>query len=89
MVMTLSADSRNPAVPEPEPPSPVLAQALLLPPEEAAHLLRVGRTQLFRLLASGELESVRIGRLRRVPYEACLAYVRRLRHEQSSHGDSR
>ena len=81
--MTLSIGSRSLAVTDPDPPWPMRTQALLLPPEEAAHLLRVGRTQLFRLLATGELESVRIGRLRRVPYEACLAYVRRLRHEQN------
>ena len=82
-------DSPIPAVHEPDSSWPGPTHALLLPPEEAAHLLRVGRTQLFRLLATGELESVRIGRLRRVPYEACLAYVRRLRNEQTPQGQSR
>lgn len=40
---------------------------VLLTPEEAAKALRIGRSSLFGLLASGELASVRIGRLRRIP----------------------
>ena len=87
--MILFFDSAIAAVHEPDSSWPGPTQALLLPPEEAAHLLRVGRTQLFRLLATGELESVRIGRLRRVPYEACVAYVRRLRDDQNPQGDNR
>jgi excisionase family DNA binding protein len=39
---------------------------VLLTVEEAARRLRIGRTTCFRLLA-GELESVTVGRLRRVP----------------------
>ena len=87
--MILFLDSPIPAVHEPDSSWPGPTHALLLSPEEAAHLLRVGRTQLFRLLATGELESVRIGRLRRVPYEACVAYVRRLRDEQNPQRDNR
>jgi excisionase family DNA binding protein len=48
---------------------------LLLKPEEAAEILAVGRTQLYALLASGQLQSVKIGRLRRVPLAACESYV--------------
>ncbi len=48
---------------------------LLLRPEEAARLLGVGRTTVFELIASGALSSVRIGRLRRVPYAACLTFI--------------
>lgn len=54
---------------------------LLLRPEEAARLLGVGRTQLYALLREGRLESVTIGRLRRVPVSACHAFVESLRTE--------
>ena len=54
----------------------LLPQArLLLKPEEAAKVLAVGRTQVYALMASGQLESVQIGRLRRVPFAACERYV--------------
>ena len=39
---------------------------LLLTPERAAERLDVGRTTVYGLLATGELESVRIGRSRRI-----------------------
>ena len=52
---------------------------LLHPPEEAAQLLTISRSQLFELLARGEIESVKIGRLRRIPHDALTAYVERLR----------
>lgn len=51
----------------------------LLTVEEAARRLRIGRTLCFRLVASGELESVVIGRLRRIPPAALDDYVNRLR----------
>jgi excisionase family DNA binding protein len=43
--------------------------------EEAARRLGVGRTTMYALLASGEVPSVTIGRLRRVPAEALAEYV--------------
>ena len=52
---------------------------LLLKVEEAAIRLGLGRTIVWGLVASGELESVKIGRSRRVPVEALNAYVERLR----------
>lgn len=54
-------------------------EKLLHPPEEAAQLLTIGRSQLFELLARGEIESVKIGRLRRIPHDALTAYIERLR----------
>lgn len=56
----------------------------LLTVEEAARRLGIGRTYCFRLVASGELESVTVGRLRRVPADAVTEYVARLRKSARS-----
>ena len=47
----------------------------LLTPTEAARRLSLGRTRLYQLLGSGELPSVRVGKLRRIPAKAVRAYV--------------
>jgi excisionase family DNA binding protein len=52
---------------------------VLLKVEEAARRLRIGRTTCFALIRTGELESVMVGGLRRVPSDAPAAYVARLR----------
>lgn len=51
----------------------------LLTVEEAARRLGIGRTVCYRLISSGELESVRVGQLRRVPADAVPGLVSRLR----------
>jgi excisionase family DNA binding protein len=51
---------------------------LLLTVEETAERLGIGRTKVFALVKSGEIESVQIGRLRRVPVEAINDYARHL-----------
>lgn len=43
---------------------------LLLTVEEAAEQLGVGRSTMYGLILDGAVESVRIGRLRRVPADA-------------------
>jgi len=48
---------------------------LLLTPEEAAHLIAVGRSKMYELIASGAVKSVKIGTLRRVPAKALDEYV--------------
>jgi excisionase family DNA binding protein len=48
---------------------------LLLKPEEAAHLIGVGRSKMYELMASGAIKSVKIGALRRVPASALEDYV--------------
>lgn len=53
-------------------------------PEAAAEQLGISRAQVFRLMQSGELQSLKIGRSRRVPAEQLDAYVARLRAEQLS-----
>ena len=40
---------------------------LLLRPKEVAELIGIGRTKVFELMRSGQLESVRIGSSRRIP----------------------
>jgi excisionase family DNA binding protein len=57
---------------------------VLLTVEEAARRLCIGRTTCFRLVLAGEIESVTVGRLRRVPSDAVSAYVAKLRHRPSA-----
>lgn len=52
---------------------------VLLTVEEAARRLSIGRTTCFHLIGSGQLESVPIGRLRRVPADAVNDFLARLR----------
>jgi excisionase family DNA binding protein len=52
---------------------------LLLTAIEAAEVLGVGRSTVYELIAAGQIESVRIGRSRRIPRAALVAYVARLR----------
>lgn len=58
-----------------------MATKLLLDVDEAAEALGVKRTHLYQLLGRGELESVKIGRSRRVPVGALEDYVARLREQ--------
>src|ERR1051325_6537516 len=43
---------------------------LLVSPVEAARRLGIGRTQMFDLIGRGEVKSVKIGKLRRIPVAA-------------------
>lgn len=52
--------------------------------EEAARALGIGRTRMFELIQHGDVETVLIGRLRRIPVDALDAFVARLR--ESRHG---
>jgi excisionase family DNA binding protein len=58
------------------------ASRLLLKPDEAADVLGIGRSTLYELLAAGHIESVQIGRSRRIPFVALQEYVDRLRDDQ-------
>src|SRR5450830_767141 len=55
-------------------------ERLLLSVVEAAHRLGVGRTLMYELLGSGQIESMHVGRLHKVPAEALEAFVERQRH---------
>ena len=52
---------------------------LLLTVEEAADRLGIGRTLAYALVKAGEIESIQIGRLRRVPADALPVFLDRLR----------
>jgi excisionase family DNA binding protein len=56
----------------------------LLTVEEAARRLSIGRTTMYALLKDGQINSVRIGRLRRIPADALTAYTARLAAEQNA-----
>lgn len=53
----------------------------LLRPEDAAHVLSIGRSKLYELLASGRLASVTIDGCRRVLVEDLEAFVASLKSE--------
>ncbi len=63
-----AADQRfSPAVP------------LLLTVESAAQQLGIGRTAMYALVKSGDVESIRIGHLRRIPIDALHTFIASLR----------
>ena len=59
------------------------APRLMLTVPEAARLLSIGKSYVYRLMLQGDLETVQLGKLRRVPYDCLVEYVDRLRREQN------
>ncbi|MGH3972430.1 MAG: excisionase family DNA-binding protein [Pseudonocardiaceae bacterium] len=62
----------------PQPPTRPISERVLLTIEEAAEQLGIGRTLMYKLISNGEIESIHIGRLRRVPTAAIQNYAHRL-----------
>src|SRR3954468_19299924 len=56
------------------------SESLLMTPEEAARLLRVGRTTVYALMKAGDLQPVHIGRSCRLARAELERYVRRLQN---------
>ncbi|MGW2582373.1 helix-turn-helix domain-containing protein [Streptomyces virginiae] len=52
---------------------------VLLRVEEAARRLQIGRTLCYRFIRTGQLETVPVGRLRRVPADAVVEFAAQLR----------
>jgi excisionase family DNA binding protein len=52
--------------------------AMLATPEEAALVLRIGRSKVYDLMRSGQLSSVKIGSSRRIPVRALALFVEAL-----------
>lgn len=61
---------------------PILAARLMYTVEEAAELLSLSRSQLYRLIDVEELPSVKVGKARRITAEQLEAYIRKLEQEQ-------
>ena len=59
-----------------------MSEKLLFKPEEAAEKLAVSRWAVYRAIGDGSLESVKLGKSRRIPADALDRYVERLRAEQ-------
>ena len=60
-----------------------VAESLLLTPEEAATLLRVGRTTVYALMKAGDLRPVHIGRSCRLARAELERFVRMLAEPSS------
>jgi excisionase family DNA binding protein len=61
------------------PPDAPANDHLLLTPEEAATVLRIGRTTIYALMKAGELRAVHIGRSCRLPRAELERFVDHLR----------
>ncbi len=57
---------------------PASSDPLLLTPEEAAEMLRVGRTTIYALMKAGDLDGIHIGRSCRLSRAELERYVRHL-----------
>jgi excisionase family DNA binding protein len=87
-IAALLAQPQQPttATPSPDTPTsrPTPVEALVLTVEETADVLKVGRTTVYNLLKSGCLDSIMIGRLRRIPYTDLLTYLDQLPRTSSN-----
>ena len=54
-------------------------EKLLFSPEQVAELLSISRTRVYELMAAGDLFSVKLGKVRRVPKASLLEYIDKLR----------
>ena len=61
---------------------------LLLSIKDAAKRLNIGRTLMYQLVNSGQVESVHIGKLHRVPVAALIRYVDRLTAQHTSNPEA-
>jgi excisionase family DNA binding protein len=64
-------------------PQPITLRVLLTV-AEAAQRLRIGKTKTYALVKAGEIESVMIGRLRRIHIDAIDSYTARLANQQAT-----
>jgi len=81
VVPTEARPSRAPVIPDEQVINLTIEsdEKLLLSVVEAARRLGVGRTLMYELLGSGQIESMHVGRLHKVPAEALTAFVDRQR----------
>lgn len=74
----LLVEQNQPQIPTPR----VSPERTLLTVEEAAERLGIGRTRMFALVKSGEIESVQIGRLRRIHPDAIEKFAHDLQNKE-------
>ena len=65
-----------------------MAEELLLTPEEAFKSIKVKRAKGYQMIASGELLSIKIGRLRRVPVDSLRQWIESKMEEANSGDDA-
>jgi excisionase family DNA binding protein len=58
-----------------------VVEKLLRVEDVARDVLRIGRTRVYQMIASGELRSVAVGRSRRIPESALQDYIDKLKAE--------
>lgn len=56
---------------------------MLLSPDEACEVLGVKRSTLFKMLEKGEISSIKVGRLRRIPVQGLHDWVQKQVKEQT------
>ncbi|NJK79530.1 MAG: helix-turn-helix domain-containing protein [Chloroflexaceae bacterium] len=57
-----------------------MESSLLITIREAQHLLRLDDNSIYKLLATGELDAIKIGRSRRIVYQSLMDLVERKRN---------
>ena len=65
------------------------APRVMLTVAEAARRLSIGRSTFYQLMVAGEIGSVRIGKLRRIPADCLLEFVENCRREQQGADQAR
>lgn len=83
LLTQLLVSAQQKSVPE-TPAERKIPDRVLLTVAEAAERLGIGKTKTYALVTSGEIESVLIGRLRRVHVDAVTAYASRLVEQQNN-----
>lgn len=61
-----------------------MVQKNLYTVNDICETLSLGRTVVYQLIAKGDIETVRIGRSRRITHEALEAFLQKLQLEQSN-----
>ncbi len=56
-------------------------ERVLLTPEEVAEALHVGRCTVYDLIRTNQLQSFKIGKLRRIPVDAVHEFIKRMADE--------
>jgi excisionase family DNA binding protein len=70
----LHVEARQPA----QRSAPTMSDDELLTVEQAADILKIGRTKVYELISGGELRTVTIGRCRRIRRSDLQAYIAQL-----------